>query len=179
MQNSESINLSKTNIIKIISRSTVVGFRISHVKSYALQQIRAQGISGPDSSNRILEWIGIRPGNKQALMQLKSVRIEQDSGWRRPFPRKRFRKTSGHPNSAGTPAVVANILVNQKLIRWTAHWSFPESTSFPQTSVFSNRCGSIQTTGICAPAEDGENLGPGGYNVMRGQEESLRSPQAG
>ena len=28
----------------------------------------------------ILEWIGIRPGKKQALMQLKSVRIEQDSG---------------------------------------------------------------------------------------------------
>ena len=27
-----------------------------------------------------LEWIGIRPGKKQALLQLKSVRIEQDSG---------------------------------------------------------------------------------------------------
>ena len=27
-----------------------------------------------------LEWIGIRPGKKQALTELKSVRIEQDSG---------------------------------------------------------------------------------------------------
>ena len=27
-----------------------------------------------------LEWIGISPGKKQDLMQLKSVRIEQDSG---------------------------------------------------------------------------------------------------
>ena len=27
-----------------------------------------------------LEWIGIRPGKKQALIQLKSVRIEQSSG---------------------------------------------------------------------------------------------------
>ena len=27
-----------------------------------------------------LEWIGIRPGKKQALTALKSVRMEQDSG---------------------------------------------------------------------------------------------------
>ena len=27
-----------------------------------------------------LEWIGIRPGKKQALIPLKSVRIDQDTG---------------------------------------------------------------------------------------------------
>ncbi|MEC8184118.1 MAG: MOSC domain-containing protein [SAR324 cluster bacterium] len=83
-----------------------------------------------------LVWIGIRSRKKQVLIQLKSVRIEQDSG----LEGDRFRGSVSGIN-----------LLSLK------HQSFQIGEAV------------LQTTGICAPCSRmEENLGPGGYNAMRG-----------
>ena len=81
-----------------------------------------------------LEWIGIRPGKKQALTELKSVRIEQGSG----LKGDRFRgSVSGKRQVTLIQQehlqVVANILGKSEIDPgWTgATWSFPASTSLP------------------------------------------------
>lgn len=81
-----------------------------------------------------LEWIGIRPGKKQALTALKSVRMEQGSG----LEGDRFRgSVSGKRQVTLIQQehlqVVANILGKSEIDPDGpgATWSFPESTSFP------------------------------------------------
>ena len=94
-----------------------------------------------------LEWIGIRPGKKQALTALKSVRIDQGSG----LEGDRFRGSVSVKRQVTLIQqehlqVVANILdkpeidpawIRLNLVR------FRNQPPFPQTSVFSNRRGSI------------------------------------
>ena len=114
-----------------------------------------------------LEWIGIRPGKKQALTELKSVRMEQDSG----LEGDRFRgSVSGKRQVTLIQQehlqVVSNILgkteIDPGLIRRNLVVSGINLLSLKHQSF---QIGEVvlQTSGICAPwSRMGENLGPGG-----------------
>ena len=120
-----------------------------------------------------LEWIGIRPGKKQALTELKSVRIEQDSG----LEGDRFRgSVSGKRQVTLIQQehlqVVANILGKSEIDPgWTRRNLVVSGINLLSLKHQSFQIGEavLQTTGICAPCSRmEENLGPGGYNAMRG-----------
>ena len=119
-----------------------------------------------------LEWIGIRPGKKQALTELKSVRIEQNWGWRETVSEKCFRKTSGHLIQQEHLQVVAKILGKSEIDPgWTRRNLVISGINLLSLKHQSFQIGEAvpQTTGICAPCSRmEENLGPGGYNAMRG-----------
>ena len=120
-----------------------------------------------------LEWIGIRPGKKQALTELKSVRIYQGSG----LEGDRFRgSVSGKRQvtliqqehldvvapilgKSGIPPELLrrNIVVSGINLLALKHQQFQVGEVL------------LETTGICAPCSRmEENLGAGGYNSMRG-----------
>ena len=90
----------------------------------------------------------------------------------RPFPRKCFRKTSGHPDSAVHLQVVAKILGKSEIDPgWTRRNLVVSGINLLSLKHQSFQIGEavLQTTGICAPCSRmEENLGPGGYNAMRG-----------
>ena len=120
-----------------------------------------------------LEWIGIRPGKKQALTELKSVRIEQDSG----LEGDRFRgSVSGKRQVTLIQQehlqVVANILGKSEIEPgWIRRNLVVSGINLLSLKHQSFQIGEavLQTTGICAPCSRmEENLGPGGYNAMRG-----------
>ena len=120
-----------------------------------------------------LEWIGIRPGKKQALTELKSVRIEQGSG----LEGDRFRgSVSGKRQVTLIQQehlqVVANILGKSEIDPgWIRRNLVVSGINLLSLKHQSFQIGEavLQTTGICAPCSRmEENLGPGGYNAMRG-----------
>ena len=120
-----------------------------------------------------LEWIGIRPGKKQALTALKSVRIEQGSG----LEGDRFRgSVSGKRQVTLIQQehlqVVANILGKSEIDPgWIRRNLVVSGINLLSLKHQSFQIGEVvlQTTGICAPCNRmEENLGPGGYNAMRG-----------
>ena len=120
-----------------------------------------------------LEWIGIRPGKKQALTALKSVRIEQSSG----LEGDRFRRSVSGKRQVTLIQqehlqVVANILGKSEIDPgWIRRNLVVSGINLLSLKHQSFQIGEVvlQTTGICAPCSRmEENLGPGGYNVMRG-----------
>ena len=120
-----------------------------------------------------LEWIGIRPGKKQELIELKSARLGQGSG----LEGDRFcGSISGKRQVTLIQQehlqVVAEILGKSKidpgLIRRNLVVSGINLLSLKKQTF---RIGKtvLETTGICDPCSRmEENLGPGGYNAMRG-----------
>ena len=126
-----------------------------------------------------LEWIGIRPGKKQALTELKSVRMEQNSG----LEGDRFRgSVSGkrqviliqHEHLQVVPTSSAN----QKSIPdgSGATWSFPESTSFPSNiSLFKSARQYCRPPASVLPAAGWRKTSdPGATTRCAAMEESLR-----
>ena len=120
-----------------------------------------------------LEWIGIRPGKKQALTESKSVRMEQGSG----LEGDRFRgSVSGKRQVTLIQQehldVVARILGKSEILPELLRRNIVVSginllalkhQQFQVGEVL------LETTGICAPCSRmEENLGAGGYNTMRG-----------
>ena len=120
-----------------------------------------------------LEWIGIRPGKKQALTALKSVRIEQDSG----LEGDRFRgSVSGKRQVTLIQQehldVVARILGKSEIPpEWLRRNIVVSGINLLALKHQQFQVGEVllETTGICAPCSRmEENLGAGGYNAMRG-----------
>ena len=120
-----------------------------------------------------LEWIGTRLGKKQVLTELKSIRIEQDSG----LEGDRFRRSVSGKRQVTLIQqehlqAVANILGKTEIDPgWTRRNLVVFGINLLSLKHQSFQIGEavLQTTGICAPCSRmEENLGPGGYNAMRG-----------
>ena len=120
-----------------------------------------------------LEWIGIRPGKKQELIELKSARIVQGSG----VEGDRFRGSISGKRQVTLiqqehMQVVAEILGKSKidpgLIRRNLVVSGINLLSLKHQTFQIGKT-VLETTGICDPCSRmEENLGSGGYNAMRG-----------
>ena len=120
-----------------------------------------------------LEWIGVRPGKKEVLTELKSVRIEQGIG----LEGDRFRGSVCGKRQVTLIQqehlqVVANILGKSEIDPgWIRRNLVVSRINLLSLKHQSFQIGEVvlQTTGICAPCSRMEEiLGPGGYNAMRG-----------